>query len=228
GRGSSSASGSSGPTSRGSDSTPGSCGRPTRRGSVSSTTRRPAIWSCSASRRPVIRSGTTSSSPRRPRCTPSSISLPGVRLLLPPSEAKRTGGDGPPLSAAPPGPLTRPRGQVQAALNKLLRGSKARAAEALLLPPAAKDTALTANRAAPQAPTLPALERYDGVLYRALDVGTLDRAGRRRADEGVVIFSGLLGMVGGGELVPDYRVPAAAMLPGLGGAGRWWRARLTP
>jgi cytoplasmic iron level regulating protein YaaA (DUF328/UPF0246 family) len=38
-----------------------------------------------------------------------------------------------------------------------------------------------------------------------------------------LIFSGLFGVLRGDEPVPDYRVPAKAVLPGLGTAASFWR-----
>ncbi len=41
-----------------------------------------------------------------------------------------------------------------------------------------------------------------------------------------MVTSGLWGIVRGGDLVPDYRVPAAGTVPGLGGVTAHWRAPL--
>ena len=73
---------------------------------------------------------------------------------------------------------------------------------------------------------MPALDRYAGVVYQALDVASLTPAARRRADGLVVVTSGLWGLVRGGDLVPDYRVPASGTVPGLGGVAAHWRAPL--
>jgi cytoplasmic iron level regulating protein YaaA (DUF328/UPF0246 family) len=146
-----------------------------------------------------------------------------VKVLLPTSEGKRSGGDGPALRDLPKGPLTKSRLQVAAALRRFIRSDPDAAAGALLLPPAVRDAALAADKVAATSPTMPALDRYDGVLYQALDGPSLTPA--RRGN--VLIFSGLLGVVAGDEPVPDYRVPAAAVLPGFGGIGRWWRPAIT-
>jgi cytoplasmic iron level regulating protein YaaA (DUF328/UPF0246 family) len=42
----------------------------------------------------------------------------------------------------------------------------------------------------------------------------------------VWVFSGLFGVVRGDEAVPLYRVPAKAVLPGVGVVGTYWRPRL--
>ena len=41
-----------------------------------------------------------------------------------------------------------------------------------------------------------------------------------------MVASGLWGVVRGGDLVPDYRVPAAGTVPGLGGVSAHWRPAL--
>ncbi|GAC1326414.1 MAG: hypothetical protein NVSMB16_17280 [Acidimicrobiales bacterium] len=64
------------------------------------------------------------------------------------------------------------------------------------------------------------------MLYRALDVGRLTVRQRGIAGESVLVFSGLWGVSGGDEPVPLYRVPAAAVLPGIGAVGRSWRTPL--
>ena len=76
------------------------------------------------------------------------------------------------------------------------------------------------------APTRAALDRYAGVVYAALDPATLTPTARRRADEQVLVLSGLWGVVRGGDPVPDYRVPASGTVPGLGPVAAHWRAPL--
>jgi cytoplasmic iron level regulating protein YaaA (DUF328/UPF0246 family) len=73
---------------------------------------------------------------------------------------------------------------------------------------------------------MPALRRYAGVLYQALDAGSLPMAAARRAEAAVIVTSGLWGVVRGADLVPDYRVPAGGRIPGLGGVAAHWRAPL--
>jgi cytoplasmic iron level regulating protein YaaA (DUF328/UPF0246 family) len=73
---------------------------------------------------------------------------------------------------------------------------------------------------------MPAMLRYTGVLYEALDVRTLPRSAQSRAAERVLIRSALFGMVSGGDQVPAYRLSAGSVLPGLGGLAAFWRAGL--
>jgi len=146
-----------------------------------------------------------------------------VRVLLPPSEAKRPGGRGRPLRRQPDGPLGAARERALRALRELVAADAGAAAAALLLPPGVARDALAANAGVAEAPTMPALRRYAGVVYDGLAWGTLTPAAQRVAARSALIFSGLLGVVRGDEPVPAYRVPAKAVLPGIGVVGTFWR-----
>ena len=147
-----------------------------------------------------------------------------MRILLPPSEAKHPGGRGRAISARAAHPLLgEARTCVLDALERLVGGCREQAAAALLLPPAAVEDALRADAAARTSGTRPALERYAGVVYDGLAAADLDAAAARLARRSVLVFSGLFGVVRGDEPVPDYRVPAKAVLPGIGVAGTFWR-----
>ncbi len=150
-------------------------------------------------------------------------------VLLPPSEGKATGGDGPPVGRRPvlsTPQLAAPRAALLAAVRRAARADRGGLATGLRLPPSAVRAALAATTGAGSAPTLAALDRYTGVVYQAIDVGGLSSPARRRAEESVVVVSGLWGVVRGGDLVPDYRVPAAGTVPGHGGVAAHWRRPL--
>jgi len=149
-----------------------------------------------------------------------------VHILLPPSEGKTPGGRGKPLTPDDSA-LGRGRSALLAALDTLVAGDPAKAADALLLPPGVADDALTANAAVARSRTMPALRRYAGVVYDGLAYERLSPAAQKLAGRCVHIFSGLLGVVRGAEAVPNYRVPAKATLPGIGVAGTYWRPILT-
>jgi hypothetical protein len=148
-----------------------------------------------------------------------------VHLLLPPSEAKTAGGRGRPLRRRPPddSSLSRARRATLGALATLVAGDARRAARALLLPDGIVTEALAANAAVRDSPTTPALRRYAGVVYDGLAYAELPPAEQRIAARSALIFSGLFGVVRGDEAVPAYRVPAKAVLPGLGVASTFWR-----
>ena len=148
-------------------------------------------------------------------------------VLLPPSEAKVPGGDGPPvrdlLSGTEPR-LARSRLRVLREVAALAgRRDRRRAADALLLPAGVVDEACDADAQVLDSPTTPALDRYSGVVYAGLDAGSLSAAARRVADSSVLVFSGAFGVVHGDEPVPLYRVPAAARLPRCGLLSAYWR-----
>ncbi|WP_353357704.1 peroxide stress protein YaaA [Intrasporangium sp. DVR] len=76
------------------------------------------------------------------------------------------------------------------------------------------------------AATAPASEVYTGVLYDALDLGSLDAAAKRRANRRVIILSALFGAVRPTDRIPAYRLNPSAELPGVGDLTRAWRAVL--
>ncbi|WP_051571206.1 YaaA family protein [Cryptosporangium arvum] len=161
-----------------------------------------------------------------PRATSEKAPL---TLLLPPSETKRPGGDGPALdlsTLAFPS-LRDVRERVLGALAELVAGDEATARKALGLSPGQRDQ-LELDAALRTAPTSPALFRYTGVLYDAFDVAGLTPAQRKRAADRVVIASALFGAVRGGDLIPAYRFSAGARLPGFGTLGALWKPVLGP
>lgn len=77
-------------------------------------------------------------------------------------------------------------------------------------------------------PAVPASELYTGVLYDALDLGSLGAAARRRATRRVLVFSPLYGVLRLNDRVAPYRVGICARLPGLDPVHRYWRVPLGP
>lgn len=104
-----------------------------------------------------------------------------------------------------------------------MAGDPDRAAQALLLPAGIAPAALAANAEVLDSPTTPALHRYTGTVYEGFAVSSLGADEQRLAARSIWIFSGLFGVVRGDEPVPAYRVPAKAVLPGLGVASTFWR-----
>jgi uncharacterized protein len=155
------------------------------------------------------------------------VSTPPLLLLLPPSEGKAPGGRATPWTPDDGsfGSLAPDRRAVVAALAAVGGGDQA------LLGVGGRhlERARDANLALVGHPaTLPAWRRYTGVVHDHLGVGSLSRAGRQRALTSVVVLSGLLGAVGLGDPVPDYRIKMGARLPPLGLLTAWWRPRLAP
>jgi hypothetical protein len=149
-------------------------------------------------------------------------------VLLPPSETKHPGGDGAPLDlAALSAPeLTSVRTELVEALVKL--ADDVPAARAALGLSAKQDDEIERNAALWTSPTLPALRRYTGVLYDALDVATLTRSQRARADRRLAVGSALFGLVHGTDRIPAYRLSAGSALPGLPTLRALWKPALFP
>ncbi|MGY2083407.1 peroxide stress protein YaaA [Blastococcus sp. SYSU DS0539] len=149
-------------------------------------------------------------------------------VLLPPSETKAPGGYGAPLDL---GSLTAPeltpvRTALAGALVQL--ADDVPASRAALGLSAKQDDEVARNAALFTSGTLPALHRYTGVLYDALDVTTLTRAQRARADRRLAVGSALFGLVAGGDRIPGYRLSAGSALPGLPPLRALWKPALGP
>lgn len=149
-------------------------------------------------------------------------------ILLPPSEGKALGGTGAPWS---PGAMAidpdDERRRVIAALATAMRGGEPARAKLLGVIGSNLAAATAADRRVTRTPTLRAIERYTGVLYDALDHGSLTAAQRKRLDASVVIVSGLWGAVMPADPVPAYRLKMSAALPELGKLASFWREPMT-
>jgi hypothetical protein len=148
-------------------------------------------------------------------------------ILLPPSEGKSRGGDGPPVDMASLSwpTLTAARERVARALVATCQGNAARARDRLGLSEALDDDR-AANAELLTSPTLPAGHRYRGVLHDALDYPTLPAAARRRADASMVVFSALWGSTRPTDRLPAYRLGIGSRLPRVGPLPTSWRAPL--
>ena len=140
-------------------------------------------------------------------------------ILLPPSETKRDGGEDAPLeqlfaeSALCFPELNAIRKRVVAATVSLARKPK-ECAEALKLSPKQMGE-VDRNKAVKTSPTMPAIDRYTGVLYDGLAAMNLDENARNFLAENVMIQSALLGPVGALESIPAYRLSFDSKLPAL-------------
>src|SRR3954452_15706907 len=113
-------------------------------------------------------------------------------ILLPPSEGKALGGTGLPWSrGAMAIDLDDRRRAVITALATAMHGTEADRATLLGVTGRSLADASAADRRVTKSPTLPAIERYTGVLYDALDHRSLTSAQRKRLPASVVIVSGL-------------------------------------
>lgn len=149
-------------------------------------------------------------------------------MLLPPSETKRAGGDGPPLS------LDRLRtpelNPVRSALvdEVIALAADPDACRAALGISSAQQSEIERNAALRVSPTLPAVARYTGVLYDALDIASLTAAQSRRAYARLAVGSALFGLLRADDPIPAYRLSASSKLPGRPGLAVRWRPVLEP
>ena len=146
-------------------------------------------------------------------------------VLLPPSETKRDGGDGPALTldglSFPR--LGAPRTAALASTVELAGDAQAMM-RALKLGPRQVGE-VERNRRLRESPSMSTIDRYTGVLYDALDSATLDDHARAYAARHVVVHSALFGLLGAGDRIPAYRLSHDSRLPGLR-LRRLWREEL--
>ncbi|EUA93368.1 hypothetical protein I551_0094 [Mycobacterium ulcerans str. Harvey] len=91
-----------------------------------------------------------------------------------------------------------------------------------------QDAEIERNAALRTAPTLPALRRYTGVLYDALDVDSLRGAEAKRARARLAIGSALFGLLRADDQVPAYRLSATSKLPAKPTLAARWKPLLEP
>jgi cytoplasmic iron level regulating protein YaaA (DUF328/UPF0246 family) len=149
-----------------------------------------------------------------------------VIVLLPPSETKRAGGEGPPLRLdALSFPELTP---VRAALTDELvtLAADAPACRKALGISASQDHEIERNLALFESPTMPAINRYTGVLYDALDVESLNGTALSRAHARLAVGSALFGLLRTDNPIPAYRLSATSKLSRKGTLAARWRPAL--
>ncbi len=141
-------------------------------------------------------------------------------MLLPPSETKRVGGDGSPL---------RLPGLGWPECSALRADLVSEVVDLASDPPACRQALeIERNASLRESPTLPAISRYTGVLYDALDIASLRGAAATRAHARLAIGSALFGLLRAGDHIPAYRLSASSKLPGRPGLATRWRPVLEP
>jgi len=151
-----------------------------------------------------------------------------VLILLPPSEGKTQPTGSVPLalrSLVFADDLTPARERLIRALEKLAQRPVKKAIEVMAISAGqAGDIAL--NGEIMSAPAGPASEVYTGVLYERLGLGSMGARGLERADEHLLIASGLWGMLRPNDRIPYYRLSMKPKLARVGGLGAFWRKPL--
>ncbi len=93
---------------------------------------------------------------------------------------------------------------------------------------ASQDAEIDRNAALRTAPTMPAIYRYTGVLYDALDVDSLRSVAAGRARSRLAVVSALFGLLRADDLIPAYRLSAGSRLPDSPTLAARWRPALEP
>ncbi|WP_040163793.1 YaaA family protein [Microbacterium gorillae] len=145
-------------------------------------------------------------------------------ILLPPSETKRPGGTGPVWGT---GALRFPElaPQREQAVDALVALSTDAGLAARVLKLSERQRGeIAVNAALRSSPGMPAIDRYTGVLYDALDAASLPRAARNWLGSHAVVHSAPFGPVGALDEIPAYRLSAGTAVPGLPPLKRLWAA----
>ncbi|WP_026555211.1 YaaA family protein [Arthrobacter sp. 35W] len=146
-------------------------------------------------------------------------------ILLPPSEGKTPAAKGAPVALEDlhfPG-LAGARMEVLTALAHVSGHEDALArlgVGASLSEDVARNTRLQVE------PAEAAHKIYSGVLYDALGYADMTAAQKRKADDAVVVISGLWGALGFADRIPAYRLSMSVGLPELGKLASYWKPRL--
>jgi cytoplasmic iron level regulating protein YaaA (DUF328/UPF0246 family) len=150
----------------------------------------------------------------------------GVVVLLPPSEGKAPGGTRAPWRPGS-GRFGRRLGRRRTEVAEALAAAGGGDAKLLGVSGAHLERAQAANASVVGAPTLPAVERFTGVVWEHLDVTSLGAADRRRAAERIVVVNALTGASGLDDPLPDFRLKLSASLPPIGRLAAHWRPTLS-
>ncbi|MCB9362918.1 YaaA family protein [Candidatus Woesearchaeota archaeon] len=122
-----------------------------------------------------------------------------VIILIPPSEGKAPDGTGKTLEE-----IGAPKQSVH--MIQRLQNYDGDMEKLLGVKGNALVKATSANNLLLCSPTLPAIKRYTGVVYDALDYPTLSKEGKSFCDSHVRIISGLFGLISPKERIPDYKL----------------------
>ena len=148
-------------------------------------------------------------------------------ILLPPSEGKAisgvTGTKFKELDGTFGKTLAKQRAEIISALRIENGGSQ----KLLGVSGAHLLRAQQANLALRGAKTLPARERYTGVVWDHLDLASLTSAPQKFAEKNIIVVSGLLGLVTASDAIPDYRLKISASLAPMGKLSSWWRETIS-
>lgn len=148
-------------------------------------------------------------------------------VLLPPSEGKFLPADGDPVewdSLVAPS-LTKPRQRILGSLVSICTRAPRKALTALGLSASQREL-VAHNSTLRTAACAPAAEIYTGVLFGELGLTTLSAEDATQANDRLLIFSSLFGIVRPFDNIPGYRLSGNSALPSIGTVDSFWRKHL--
>jgi cytoplasmic iron level regulating protein YaaA (DUF328/UPF0246 family) len=118
-------------------------------------------------------------------------------ILIPPSEGKTPGGNN---SA-----LRRVSKEVQAVIDQWKNVPESQWGKLLGVKGKVLQRAVKANCEILTSATMPAIKRYSGVVYNAIDYDTLDKSAKKFFNQHIRIVSAVFGLVKPQDKIPDYK-----------------------
>lgn len=155
------------------------------------------------------------------------MGAPSFFLLLPPSEGKATGGDKKQKFTSQSGVFGPALGDFREQVAERLGDLKGGDGKLLGVKGDLLARAQEANRSLHSAPSLPAWQRYTGVVWDHLDLPSFSAAARTAATKHIIVPSGFAGLVRSDDPLPDYRLKMGARVAPFGLMSTWWRDDLT-
>lgn len=148
-------------------------------------------------------------------------------ILLPPSEGKDSGGTASKPWSCESGVFGDALGQYRCDVAAQLRALKGGDQKLLGVKGVHLEHAQYQNRQLVGSPSLPAWQRYTGVVWDHLNLGSMPTPQRTAATKRIFIPSGMAGVVRATDALPDYRLKMGARLAPFGLMSTWWRDDLT-
>ena len=148
-------------------------------------------------------------------------------ILLPPSEGKAISGTTSTKFKETDGTFGKALAKQRAEIISALRMENGGSQKLLGVSGPHLLRAQQANLALRGAKTLPARERYTGVVWDHLDLASLTSAQQKFTDKNIIVVSGLLGLVTASDAIPDYRLKISASLKPMGKLSTWWRETIS-
>ncbi|MCA9406448.1 MAG: YaaA family protein [Candidatus Omnitrophica bacterium] len=130
-------------------------------------------------------------------------------ILIPPSEGKKKGGKGSSLGKA---------SKHTEAIIKKLKDPDQNWGKVLGVKGKALEEAVQSNRQILSSSTMPAIERYTGVVYSAVDYPSLTAKAKTFFNQHVRIVSAVFGLVKPVDLIPDYKLKIDKL-----GTDKYWQ-----